>query len=30
MGRKASVWTFYAINKRNLTGENLDVTKIVT
>ena len=27
MGRKRTKWTFQATNKRNLTGENLDMAK---
>ena len=27
MGRKPTLWTIQAINKRNLTRENLDVVK---
>ena len=27
MGRKTTVWTFQATNKRNLTWENLDIAK---
>ena len=27
MGRKTTVWTFQATNKRNFTRENLDMTK---
>ena len=27
MGRKTTLWTFPAINKRNLSGKNLDMAK---
>ena len=27
MGRKATLWTFQATNKRNLTRENMDMAK---
>ena len=27
MRRKTNVWIFQVINKRNLTGEDMDVTK---
>ena len=27
MGRKSTLWTFQATNKRNLTGEYLDMAK---
>ena len=27
MGRKTTVWTFYATNKQRLTRENMDVAK---
>ena len=27
MGRKKTLWIFYATNKRNLTGEDLDMAK---